>query len=70
MSKNTRNRRAENSGSGAARPRTVVAGTKAMNFKVPLEFHTEFKTFASARNRSMTDLLLEAFELVRRKYPG
>jgi hypothetical protein len=39
--------------------------TKALNFKVPLSFHTELKTYAAVNRKSMTDVLQEGFYLLR-----
>jgi len=38
---------------------------KPLNFKVPVEFHREFKGYAAARGVSMLDLLIEGFRLVK-----
>lgn len=38
-----------------------------MNFRVPEEFHREFKLFAVQHGKSMVDLLQEAFRLLRDK---
>ena len=40
---------------------------KPLNFKVPPEFHTEFKTFASMHGMKMVELLEHAFELYKRQ---
>jgi hypothetical protein len=36
-----------------------------MNFKVPAEFHREFKAYAALRGISMLELLQESFRLVK-----
>lgn len=36
-----------------------------MNFKVPVEFHREFKAYAAVRGMSMVDLLQEGFRLIK-----
>lgn len=36
-----------------------------MNFKVPTEFHREFKAYAAIRGMSMVELLQEGFRLVK-----
>lgn len=36
-----------------------------LNFKVPVEFHREFKTYAAQRGVSMVDLLQEGFRLIK-----
>lgn len=41
---------------------------KHLNFKVPPEFHREFKTWAASHDISMTALLVEAFNIVRERY--
>ncbi len=38
---------------------------KHLNFKVPPEFHREFKIFAASHDISMTALLIEAFHTLR-----
>ena len=64
-------------GKGAPPPAETVAGNldklpstklKPLNFRVSPEFHREFKTFAAANERSMVEVLHEAFDLVREKY--
>jgi predicted HicB family RNase H-like nuclease len=41
---------------------------KHLNFKVPPEFHREFKTFAASHDISMTALLIEAFHTLRESH--
>jgi len=41
-----------------------------LNFKVPPEFHREFKTWAASHDISMTALLVEAFKNLREQYSG
>jgi len=41
---------------------------KPLNFKVPADFHREFKTYAAARSISMVDLLRRGFDLVKKEY--
>ena len=36
-----------------------------MNFKVPLQFHREFKIYAAQHDMSMVDLLQESFRLMK-----
>jgi len=43
---------------------------KHLNFKVPPEFHREFKTWAASHDMSMTALLVEAFNIMRKQYSG
>jgi hypothetical protein len=38
-----------------------------LNFKVPAEFHREFKTYAAQRGISMLELLQEGFRLVKER---
>lgn len=38
---------------------------KPLNFKVPAEFHRDFKVYASQQGMSMLDLLQEGFRAVR-----
>ncbi len=38
---------------------------KHLDFKVPPEFHREFKTWAASHDLSMTALLIEAFQTLR-----
>lgn len=38
---------------------------KPLNFRVPDEFHREFKGYAAARGISMLTLLVEGFRLVK-----
>jgi len=39
-----------------------------LNFKVPLEFHREFKTFAAQHGKKMVEVLQEAFASIKDKY--
>jgi hypothetical protein len=39
---------------------------KPLNFKVPAEFHREFKTYAASQGTSMLELLLEGFNLIKK----
>jgi hypothetical protein len=38
---------------------------KPLNFKVPAEFHREFKVYASQQGISMLDLLQEGYKAIR-----
>ena len=38
---------------------------KPLNFKVPADFHREFKTFAAMNGMSMLSVLTESFRLYR-----
>jgi hypothetical protein len=39
-----------------------------LNFKVPQEFHRNFKTFAAQHSKKMVEVLQEAFALLKDKY--
>jgi len=39
-----------------------------LNFKVPHEFHREFKTFAAQHGKKMVEVLQEAFASLKDKY--
>jgi hypothetical protein len=39
-----------------------------LNFKVPHEFHRDFKTFAAQHGKKMVEVLQEAFALIKEKY--
>jgi hypothetical protein len=38
---------------------------KPLNFKVPADFHREFKSYAATRAMSMLDVLREGFRLMK-----
>jgi hypothetical protein len=40
---------------------------KPLNFKVPAEFHREYKTWAAAHGTTMLEVLREGFELVKKQ---
>jgi len=40
----------------------------SLNFKVPDEFHREFKTFAAHHGKKMVEVLQEAFASLKGKY--
>ena len=46
-----------------ALPRPVPEIYKNLNFKVSPEFHRTFKSWAAGHDKSMTAVLIEAFEL-------
>ena len=50
--------RAEKSPSGSLTP---------LNFKVPEEFHREFKTYAAQHSKTMVEVLQEAFSLLKER---
>ena len=41
-----------------------------LNFKVPAEFHREFKAYAAQRGISMLELLQEGFRMVKQQRGG
>jgi hypothetical protein len=41
-----------------------------LNFRVPKAFHREFAIFAAVHDKSQTQVLFEAFELLKQKYPS
>lgn len=43
----------------------VAAALTPLNFKVPLEFHRDFKTFAAQHSKKMVEVLQEAFALLK-----
>ncbi|MET4103952.1 hypothetical protein ABIE58_003400 [Roseovarius sp. MBR-78] len=47
--------------------RSEAAELKPLNFKVPAEFHREFKAHAAIHGVSMVELLREGFEMVKKK---
>jgi hypothetical protein len=44
------------------------AALTPLNFKVPHEFHREFKTFAAQHGKKMVEVLQEAFASLKDKY--
>lgn len=40
--------------------------TTPLNFKVPVEFHREFKSYAAQHGMSMVELLQEGFRLIKK----
>lgn len=48
--------------------RPAPGDLKPLNFKVPAEFHREFKGYAAARGISMLELLTEGFRLVKERH--
>jgi hypothetical protein len=43
-----------------------AAALQTLNLRVPLEFKRDLKVYAAQHGRSMTDLLMEAFGLLRK----
>lgn len=41
--------------------------TTPLNFKVPVEFHREFKSYAAQHGISMVELLQEGFRLIKKQ---
>jgi hypothetical protein len=61
------------SGPPPARVGKPLAGSESasvtpLNFKVPPEFHRDFKTFAAQHSKKMVEVLQEAFALLKDKY--
>ena len=46
------------------------AALTPLNFKVPHQFHRDFKTFAAQHSKKMVEVLQEAFALLKEKYGG
>lgn len=46
---------------------TPSSGSAPLNFKVPLDFRLEFKTYAAQHNKKLNQLLYEAFEALKAK---
>ena len=42
-----------------------AAALTPLNFKVPQEFHRDFKTFAAQHSKKMVEVLQEAFALLK-----
>lgn len=53
------------SGSPPSRVKADVAALTPLNFKVPPEFHRDFKTFAAQHSKKMVEVLQEAFALLK-----
>ena len=45
--------------------KTEPGSLKPLNFKVPADFHRDFKVYASQQGISMLDLLQEGFKVLR-----
>lgn len=48
---------------------TIDETLQPMNFKVPSEFHREFKTYAATHGLKMNQLLFKAFETLKKLEP-
>lgn len=64
------------SGKGAPPPMNKTVGNldkteptrlTPLNFKVPAEFHREYKLYAASHEMTMLELLFEGFELVKQQ---
>lgn len=53
--------------SGSKRRESVLSGSTPLNFKVPLDFRREFKTYAAQHNKKLNQLLFEAFAALKAK---
>jgi hypothetical protein len=42
---------------------------KPLNFRVPVQFHRELKSYAANHGKSMLDVLIESFRLLRERQP-
>lgn len=49
------------------RGETPSSGSAPLNFKVPLDFRLEFKTYAAQHNKKLNQLLYEAFDALKAK---
>lgn len=49
------------------RSESVSSGSTPLNFKVPLDFRREFKTYAAQHNKKLNQLLYEAFAALKAK---
>jgi hypothetical protein len=47
---------------------SAAASLTPLNFKVPHQFHREFKTFAAQHGKKMVEVLQEAFASLKGKY--
>lgn len=45
--------------------KSEVSVLTPLNFKVPAEFHRDFKTFAAQHSKKMVEVLQEAFALLK-----
>jgi len=48
--------------------RTPSVDTKPVQIRVPVEKHSEIKAYAAEQQKSITDLLLEAYEEYRQRH--
>jgi hypothetical protein len=50
-----------------ATPSEASPGNTPLNFKVPVDFRREFKTYAAQHNKKLNQLLYEAFAALKAK---
>lgn len=55
----------ERSPLGQNRDEAASSGTMPLNFKVPVDFRREFKTYAAQHNKKLNQLLYEAFAALK-----
>jgi len=48
-----------------SRAKSEINVLTPLNFKVPAEFHRDFKTFAAQNSKKMVEVLQEAFALLK-----
>lgn len=48
-----------------SRAKSDITVLTPLNFKVPAEFHRDFKTFAAQHSKKMVEVLQEAFALLK-----
>ena len=53
-----------------AKPKGDSEPMKPLNFRVPADFHREFKTYAASHGMSMLDLLRNSFECIKQRNRG
>jgi hypothetical protein len=51
--------------SSQSKAKSEVTVLTPLNFKVPAEFHRDFKTFAAQHSKKMVEVLQEAFALLK-----
>jgi hypothetical protein len=52
-------------GNTQGRAKAEITVLTPLNFKVPPEFHRDFKTFAAQHSKKMVEVLQEAFALLK-----
>ena len=53
--------------SDTQRGEASTSSSAPLNFKVPLDFRLEFKTYAARHNKKLNQLLYEAFDALKAK---